>query len=401
MVRARADKAPVWTLRADEIQNELDRLQRAIRQVQQRMERQKALVERTSGAQDAGIFAVHQMILEDPSALGSVHKAIREERVNAESAVQSLVQRLRSTMGQLDGDSVRDYAADLSEPWRVVLDELLERDREQVLATDERVILAADELSPQVVTFADPRRILAIVTTTGGRYSHGAVLARAFGLPCVVGLPNLLSRLEQGMHLLVDGDQGRILINPGPAEVEAFDSAATSRANRREALGRVADQPAVTQDGAQLDVFVNLESLRDLDMFEPSHCDGVGLLRTEFLYMERNQFPSEEEQFRLYRRVVTHMGGKPVVFRTLDIGGDKQLPYFTLPEEVNPALGWRGLRITLEWQDLMRVQLRAILRAGALGTVRVLLPMVSSIGEVRRVRKIMDGVREQLTTQGY
>ncbi|HRV81857.1 MAG TPA: phosphoenolpyruvate--protein phosphotransferase, partial [Planctomycetota bacterium] len=401
VVRARADKAPHWTLRHEEIDADLARLRRAIEVVQERLERQKALVERTSGAQDAGIFAVHQMILRDPSALGAVERAIREERVNAESAVQDLVRKLRSTMGQLDGDSVRDYAADLSEPWRVVLDELLERDREQVLATDDSVILAADELSPQVVTFSDPSRILGIVTTTGGRFSHGAVLARAFGIPCVVGLPNLLGRLEQGMNLLVDGDQGRILINPTEEEAKSFDAAKKSRDLRRKALIRVADKPAVTLDGGHLRVMVNLESLRDLGTFNPAHCDGVGLLRTEFLYMERSQFPSEEEQFRLYRRVVDHMEGKVVVFRTLDLGGDKQLPYFTLPEEENPALGWRGLRITLEWQDLMRVQLRAILRAGCLGPVRILLPMVTSIGEVRRVREILNRVREQLIAQGY
>lgn len=401
VVRARADKAPSWTLRPDEIDAELERLERAIQSVLELLGRQKAIVERASGAQDAGIFAVHQMILQDPGALKQVEAAIRDERINAESAVQALIGRLRQTMSQLEGDSVRDYAADVSEPWRVVLDELLERDREQIQATEERVILAADELSPQVVTFTEPGRILGIVTTTGGRFSHGAVLARAFGLPCVVGLPNLLGRLEQGMDLLVDGDQGCIHIKPTPAEAKAFDKAKHSRDQRRAALIGVADKPAVTQDGAQLEVMVNLESLRDLDTFNPEHCDGVGLLRTEFLYMERNQFPSEEEQFRLYRRVVDHMKGKVVVFRTLDLGGDKQLPYFQLPEEENPALGWRGLRITLEWQDLLRSQLRAILRAGCLGPVRILLPMVTGIAEVRRVKEILADVKEQLLVQGY
>ena len=401
VVGARVDKAPHWTLRRGEIDSELARLEKAIQIVHERLERQRNFVERASGAQEAGIFAVHQMVLKDPSAKDTVVEAIRLERINAESAVQSLVARLRRTMGQLEGDSVRDYAADVSEPWRVVLDELLERDREQVVSTESEVILAAEELSPQVVTFMNPKRILAIVTTTGGRFSHGAVLARAFGIPCVVGLPNLLGRLEQGMTLLVDGDQGQIQLKPTEEETVAFELARERRAARREALIRVADKPAKTRDGATLGVHVNLESLRDLGTFDPTHCDGVGLLRTEFLYMERTQFPSEEEQFRLYRRVVDHFDGKPVVFRTLDLGGDKQLPYFTLPEEQNPALGWRGLRITLEWQDLMRVQLRAILRAGALGPVRILLPMVTSVSEVLRVREILTGVREQLVGQGY
>ncbi len=401
VVGARVDKAPHWTLRRSEIDSELERLERAISIVDQRLERQRTFVERASGAQEAGIFAVHQMVLKDPSAKDSVVEAIRLERINAESAVQSLVARLRHTMGKLEGDSVRDYAADVSEPWRVVLDELLEHDREQVVSTETEVILAAEELSPQVVTFMNPKLILAIVTTTGGRFSHGAVLARAFGIPCVVGLPNLLSRLEQGMSLLVDGDAGQIQLNPSEEDTEVFELARERRQARRKALIRVASKPAKTKDGGSLGVHVNLESLRDLGMFDPDHCDGVGLLRTEFLYMERTQFPSEEEQFRLYRRVVDHFNGKPVVFRTLDLGGDKQLPYFKLPDEENPALGWRGLRITLEWQDLMRVQLRAILRAGASGPVRILLPMVTSVSEVVQIREVLEGVQEQLRSQGY
>jgi phosphotransferase system enzyme I (PtsI) len=261
--------------------------------------------------------------------------------------------------------------------------------------------MAASEITTQVVTFLERERILAVITEAGGRFSHGAVLARSFGIPCVVGLPNLLSRLEQGMRVLVDGETGSVQLRPDQDDVDQFLARLERRKAREKKLGLHAALEPRTTDGHRFGVNVNVESLRDLDTFPPAHADGVGLLRTEFMYMERQQFPSEEEQYRLYRRVLEKLGGRPVTLRTLDIGNDKQLPYFKTPREANPALGWRGLRISLEWQDLLRVQLRAALRASAHGSLRILLPMVSSIEEVRAVHRIYDEVHRQLVDQGY
>jgi phosphoenolpyruvate-protein phosphotransferase len=401
VVRARADAVPMWTVPGEHVELEIARLEDAVALAQAQFARQQELVREAAGEQDAGIFAVHRMILQDPGALQRVERQVRDERINAEAAVQGLIDHLHVTMGRLDGDSVRSYADDVSDPWRVVLDVLMARDREQVSAGGARVVLAAAELTPQVVTFIERERILGIVTETGGRFSHGAVLARSFGIPCVVGLPNLLARLEQDMPVLVDGDNGTVALRPDAAAAVVFVERRARRAAGRAALAHEAALPATTPDGTTLSVEVNLESIRDLGTFEREHADGVGLLRTEFLYMERSQFPSEEEQYRLYRRVVDHMQGKSVTFRTLDIGGDKELPYFKTPAESNPALGWRGLRVSLEWQDLLRVQLRAILRASAHGSARLLLPMVTSIEEVLAVRKVFFGVRDQLIEQGY
>jgi phosphotransferase system enzyme I (PtsI) len=252
-----------------------------------------------------------------------------------------------------------------------------------------------------VVTFLPRERVLAVVAETGGRFSHGAVLARSFGFPCVVGLPNLLSRLEQGMRVSVDGDAGTVQLRPGQEDVDRFLQALERRKARLKKLATHAALPAQTPDGHRLETMVNIESIRDLDTFNPEHTDGVGLLRTEFLYMERSQFPSEEEQYRLYRRVLERMGKRQVTLRTLDIGNDKQLPYFKTPKENNPALGWRGLRISIEWQDLLRVQLRAALRAAAHGNMRILLPMVTSVEEVREVHRVFDDVRRQLVDHGF
>ncbi len=401
VVRARADVVPAWVVRDEEVEVELCRLGAAVDRVSAALERHQESARRHAGEKDAGIFAVHRMILQDPGAKQELFAAIRDSRRNAEVAVEALVSRLRRTMSGLEGDSVRAYAADVSEPWNAVLDELLQHDREAMASTDDRVVLAAAELTPQVVTFLARERILAIVAESGGRFSHGAVLARSFGIPCVIGVPNLLTRLAQHCDVLVDGDNGVVDVQPDAATVAEFHDRVRRRVIVRAALAEHAAMPAVTPDGRRVAVQVNLESVRDLDSFDPAHTDGVGLLRTEFLYMERREFPSEDEQLRLYLRVIEAMQGRPVTIRTLDIGGDKQLPYFRTPKEANPALGWRGIRVTLEWRELLRVQLRAILRASAYGDVRVLLPMITSLDEVETVRAVFEDTRAKLLAKGH
>jgi phosphotransferase system enzyme I (PtsI) len=401
VVRARPDVVPTWVVRDDEVDAEWTRLSQAIRRVTRALERHQESARQHAGEKDAGIFAVHRMILQDPGAEHELERAIRDSRRNAEAAVQALVERLRRTMSGLEGDFVRAYAADVSEPWSAVLDDLLQRDRETLASKEERVVLAAAELTPAVVTFLARERILAIVAESGGRFSHGAVLARSFGIPCVIGVPNLLTRLEQNLLVLVDGDSGAVDLKPDARCEAEFVERCRRRVVARAALAQHAAEPAITPDGRAIAVQVNLESVHDLASFDPGHTDGVGLLRTEFLYMERREFPSEEEQLKLYRKVIEAMQGRPVTIRTLDIGGDKQLPYFKTPRELNPALGWRGIRVTLEWRELMRVQMRAILRASAFGDVRVLLPMITSLEEVEAVREVFEDTRAKLLAKGH
>ncbi|MCB9916095.1 MAG: phosphoenolpyruvate--protein phosphotransferase [Planctomycetes bacterium] len=403
VVRAAPEVIPTWSLRGDEVEREVERLEASLARVSHQLDEQRRLVAEGVSRQEAEIFSVHRMILQDPGALKRVTARIREERLNAEACVEHLIRHLESTMSKLEGNSVRNYGADISDPWRLVVRDLMQRDFDAISSSGDTVVLAAEELTPYVVTCLDRSRVQAIVTERGGRFSHGAVLARSFGFPTVVEIPNLLSRLEQGMRMIVDGDAGTIQLDPDQAAVDLFLTRHARHQAKREVLEQHAGLPAVTPDGHRLLVQVNIESTRDLEVgdFEPDHTDGVGLLRTEFLYMERTQFPSEEEQYRLYRRVVEHFEGRPVTLRTLDIGGDKQLPYFKTPKEVNPALGWRGLRVSLQWEDLLRIQLRAALRASGHGPVQLLLPMVTAVEEVRRVHQIFREVRSQLAEQGY
>jgi len=392
---------PTWSVAREDVPFEISRLASALNTAATRLEERQRVVASSAGAKDAEIFAVHRMILKDPRAMSEVERAITEQRINAEAAVKLLIDRFEETLGNLEGNSVRDYAADVSDPWRYVLNVLLERDREEVQQADEQVVLAAAELTPAAVTFLERERLLAVVAETGGRFSHGAVLARSLGLPCVVGLPNLLARLEQGMTVAVDGDHGVVQLAPSEQQVTEFLERKRSIEGRRERLRTDAARPSLTPDGRALRVYVNVESVRDLDTFQLAHIDGIGLLRTEFLYLERSEFPSEEEQYRLYRRVLERMGGSPTTMRLLDIGGDKPLPYFQTPAETNPALGWRGIRVTLRWRDLLRVQLRALLRASPAGDLRILMPMISSLEEVREVHRLFDEIRKQLGEQGY
>ena len=402
VVRAAPDQVPTWTVPTERIPDEVKRFREAVEVASQQFARQQRIVAAEAGEKDAEIFAVHRMLLQDPGALDEVQATISNERINAEAALQALITRLETTLGgQLEGVSGRNFAADVTDPWRGVLEALLSGGRRQVLLSDTPVVLAAAELTPQVMTFLERSRLLGVMTQAGGRYSHGAVLARAFGVPCVVGLPNLLNRLEQGMPALLDGDRGIVQLRPSPEDVREFEQRCAHLETRRQALAQDAIRPAVTTDGVAVQAQVNIESLRDLEMFDPQTTNGVGLLRTEFLYMERTQFPSEEEQYRLYRRVLESMGERPVVLRTLDIGGDKQLAYFKTPQEHNPALGWRGLRISLQWSDLLRVQFSAALRAGVGADLRILLPMVSSVEEVLQTREIFESVRARLIEQGY
>lgn len=401
VVHARPHVVPTWSVAEEDLAREVDRLREAVDQTAEELRRRQKTVAGQIGERDAGIFSLHRTILTEPATLREVESTIRDQRINAEAAVQALIDRVTKRLGATEGDGTRGWAADFSDPWRAVLGVLMQHDRETIEQGETQVILAAAELTPQVVTFLERERILAVITEAGGRFSHGAVLARSFGIPCVVGLPNLLSRLEQGMRVLVDGDTGSVQLRPDQDDVDQFLARLERRKVRQKKLGLHASLEPMTTDGRRFGVYVNVESLRDLDTFPPSHADGVGLLRTEFMYMERQHFPSEEEQYRLYRRVLEKVGGRPVTLRTLDIGNDKQLPYFKTPREANPALGWRGLRISLEWQDLLRVQLRAALRASTHGSLRILLPMVSSIEEVRDVHRIYDDVHRQLVDQGY
>ena len=399
VISAAQGVVPTFTVAPERIEHEVERLDEALALATLELERRRELVAAQASSKDAEIFGVQKLVLEDPGALKEVRVAIREQRINAESAVKKLIDRLGETLGALGDD--RGFVADVSEPWKRVLDALVGRDRETVLSGQQKVVVAAAELTPRAVAFLSREFVLAVICEVGGRYSHGAVLARALGIPCVVGLPDLLARLEQDMLVAVDGDRGLLQLAPSDEDEVDFGERLERHHARERELATQALEEARTLDGERLFVKANIEGLADLEAFDTDMIDGVGLFRTEFIYMERSEFPSEEEQYSIYRQVLERMGDKPVTMRTLDVGADKTLPYFKTPPEPNPALGWRGLRISLGWRDLMSVQLRALMRASVHGNLQILLPMVTSLEEIREVRSIFDTTRADLLAQGY
>ena len=258
VISAGPERTPVWTVPGEELAREIGRLASAVTVAMEALRHSQELVARETGEKDAEIFAVHRMILQDPSALQKAESIIRDQRVNAEGAVQMLIDDFEETMGRLEGDSVRSYAADVSDPWRRVLDALRQSERDEIQGSEQKVVLAAAELTPQVMTYLPRERILGVLTEAGGRFSHGAVLARSFGVPTVSGLPNLLARLEQGMLVTVDGDAGEAQLRPREEDVEDFLARRQRLLERREEVASQAALPAETTDGEVLDVQVNV-----------------------------------------------------------------------------------------------------------------------------------------------
>lgn len=343
------------------------------------------------GLQDAAIYAAQGAVLRDPHALAEIRAGIRNERLAPESAIQALLDRLGKVFDALEGGDMKSWAADLRDPWMQVMRELGEGEHDALLtaAGDEAVVLVAEELTPSLLARLPRARLAAVLCAQGGRFSHGAVVARSAGVPTVSGLEGVHLRVRTGELCIVRGDEGRAQIGVDEAERAAAQALAAERQRLRAALAREATAPATTEDGTPIEITANIESPRDLDIFDLGTVDGVGLFRTEFAYMERPSFPSAEEQARLYASVLQRMGDKPVTFRTLDVGADKQLRYLTLPHEANPALGWRGLRLGLVWQDILLLQLQALLAAGVHGRARILLPMVTTVEEVRVVKSML------------
>jgi len=385
-----AQRIPRRELVGEDAESALARFEQARQCAIEDLKRIQAATTRELGLQDAAIYGAQIAVLQDPDALASIRRFILEEHLEPESAVQALIDRFADLFQNLEGGEIKNWGADLRDPWSAVIRELAEGGVPAVLAEQEEgVVLVAEELTPSLVTRRYRHRIVGILASRGGRFSHGAVLARSFGLPCVTGLEGVHLKAAQGESCVVFGGGGRALLGATSAEESEARRLAEERVQLRSVLLEAAQAPGVTADGSEVKVMVNIESPRDLETFDTGTAAGVGLFRTEFAYMERPSFPSVDEQTALYEKVLAHFPGKPVVFRTLDIGGDKRLRYFQHPQEANPAMGWRGLRLSLEWQDLFLIQVSALVRARDSGDARIMLPMVTTIEELHQARDLI------------
>lgn len=360
--------------------------QRAIRS----LEKVQGATAQELGLQDAAIFGAQIAVLQDPAALDEIRILVRDELYAPESAIQVMVEKFGKLFEALEGGDIKNWAADLRDPWHAVQRELAQDRNESLLdPSGGPLILIADELVPSLLTRVPRERLAGVVCARGGRFSHGAVVARSFGIPTITGVEQVVSRVQPGEQVAIYADAGRVLLGLDEDEASAAQQRAKESAAVRDVLVEEAAQPVVMRCGHAVPILVNVESPRDLKAIDASLVDGVGLFRTEFAYMERPTFPTVAEQAELYREMLRHFPGKPVVFRTLDIGNDKQLRYFQTPHEANPALGWRGLRLGLHWKDLLLAQIQALIEAGDTGPVRIMLPMVTLLEEIRETRALI------------
>ncbi len=351
------------------------------------------------GEASAAIFEVHQMMLSDEDYLDSIQNMIRTEMVNAEYAVALTGDNFSAMFADMDDDYMKARAADIKDiSERLVRN--LSGQEDFDLSAGEPSIVVADDLSPSETVQMDKDKILAFVTVHGSTNSHTAILARMMNIPALVGVPLKLDDVQNGMTAVVDGFEGKVIFDPDAVICRETETKIFKEQEQLKLLQELKGKENTTLDGHQIDIFANIGSVSDIGYVLENDANGIGLFRSEFLYLGRTDFPSEEEQYLAYRQAVQMMAGKKVIIRTLDIGADKQVDYFHLGNEENPAMGYRAIRICLKQPDIFKTQLRALFRASLYGNLSVMYPMITSVEEVQQIYAIVDEVKKELETQG-
>ena len=358
---------------------------------------EKALAE--AGEEQAMIFDVHKMMLDDGDYLDAITGLIRSEKVNAEYAVHTTGEQFAAVFASMDDEYMKARSADVKDiSGRVI--RILAGIGDGSIASEEPVILLADDLTPSETVSLDKSKILAFVTCHGSANSHTAILARSMNIPALVQTDVELLKEYHGIDAVVDGLDGKLYLDPEEAVLAELVQKKEACGRERAELEKLIGLDNVTRDGRKINVYANIGSPEDVDKVLLNDAGGIGLFRSEFLYLGREDYPSEEEQFEIYKEVLSRMEGKKVIIRTLDIGADKQVDYFKLPKEENPAMGYRAIRICLDRIDVFKTQLRAIYRASVYGTAAIMFPMIISVKEILRIKEIVEEVKAELTAAG-
>lgn len=388
---------PMAKIKVDNIEGEIaryeDAKQKAIDQLHQLHDKAVATV----GEEDALIFEVHAMLLEDAYYNESVYDIIRSEAANAEYAVVVTGHRFESMFARMEDEYLQARASDVKDVSERVIAVLTGADEAEGIG-DEPVIVVAEDLSPAETVQMDKSKVLAFVTHMGSAYSHMAIFAKTMNIPALFGVE--IAANWNGKIGIVDGKKGEMYVDPDMPTLEFYREECRKNEEQRKLLWQLKGQSDETKDGKHISLYANIGSIADVADVLANDAAGIGLFRSEFLYLEKEDYPTEEEQFQVYKTVVQKMTGKRVVIRTLDIGADKQANYFNLEPEENPALGYRGIRICLDRVDMFKTQLRAIYRASAYGNVAIMFPMIISVDEVRRIKQMCEEVRRELTECG-
>jgi len=359
---------------------------------------QRAL--KSLGEEKAAIFEGHLMILEDEELEEEIIDYLRSNKVNASVAASKIIDQQVEMLSEIDDEYLKERAGDIRDIGNRLIKNILGMHIVDLGDITEESILVAYDLTPSETAQLNLEKVLGFITDIGGRTSHTSIMARSLELPAIVGTNDVTARVNTGDYLILDAVNNRVYVNPTQAEVDELKTLEAKLAEEKAELAKLKDLPAVTLDGHKVDVVANIGTIRDCEGAHRNGAEGVGLYRTEFLFMDRDQLPSEEEQFIAYKEVVEAMEGRLVVLRTMDIGGDKELPYLNLPKEMNPFLGWRAVRIALDRREILHAQLRAVLRASAFGKLAVMFPMIISVEEIRELKSVLETLKAELRAEG-
>lgn len=351
-------------------------------------------------AEEAAIFEAHLLVVHDPELLGPINQKIADEAVNAEYALHEVSSMFVALFEGMDDEYMSARASDIRDVTNRILAHLLGVHIPNPSNMNEQVIIVANDLTPSETAQLDRNFVLGFITDIGGRTSHSAIMARSLEIPAVVGTGIATTTIQDGDYLIVDGLTGQVLVNPSAEVIADYQEKALNYRAQQAEWSTLVNEQTVSKDGVHVELAANIGSPSDLDGVLRHGAEGIGLYRTEFLYMGRENLPSEEEQFTAYKTVLEGMKGKPVVIRTLDIGGDKHLPYLPVQEEMNPFLGHRAIRLCLDQQELFRTQLRALLRASVYGNLKIMFPMIATIQEFRAAKEILLEEKEKLIAGG-
>lgn len=380
---------------------EISRLKDAISTSDDELTKIRDTAKESLGEEEAQVFDAHKMILADPEFTGAVEQEVKDKSVNAEQALHDVSENFIAIFeGMTDNPYMQERAADVRDVTKRVMAHLLGVALPNPALIDHEVVIVAHDLTPSDTAQLNKKYVKGFVTDIGGRTAHSAIMARSLELPAVVGTDTITKDVKEGDTVIVDGLDGAAIVEPTDDDIKHYAELAKKFAEEKAEWEKLKDEPSVTADGKHFDIAANIGTPDDLQGVIDNGAEGVGLYRTEFLYMQSDKLPTEDDQFEAYKKVLEGMKGKPVVVRTMDIGGDKHLPYLPLPEEMNPFLGYRAIRISLDRQEIFRTQLRALLRASAFGNLRIMFPMIGTLQEFRDAKKVFEEEKAKLVKDG-
>lgn len=379
-----------------ESNKEIDKLEIAIEKGIKQIEKLYEKTLKNVGEGEAEIFNAHKMMMEDPEFINDIEEKISSEEVNVEWAVKEIADNYIKLFEAIEDEYLRERASDLKDVSNRLLKILLGIETKDLASLDEECIIIAKDLTPSDTAQMDKEMVLGFITELGGRTSHVSIIARSLEIPAIAGMKDITNIAKDGDMVIIDGEKGIALLNPSQEDIVTYENKKREYEEFKIRLQEMIGKESISKDGIKVEIAANIGTPQDMDKVIENDGEGVGLYRTEFLYMDGDKLPTEEEQFIAYKVVADRLEGKPVVIRTLDVGGDKDIPYLDLPEEMNPFLGYRAIRFCLDRRDIFKTQLRALLRASDFGNIKIMFPMISSIQEIRDAKEILEKAKEEL-----